>query len=438
MPRKWNWSVIFLFAFSTILLFLGFDRNQWRLSPADNFSNFQKDSESLVLGRMVQSRQAGIFSDGALLGWGDAPSPDLNEEDYARQYQTYLADGEFDSYLIYKSQSGMQGAFFSLLDSFSLFSSARNLRLFHAFTSLLTALTLSALIAWFLLEFGWITALTVLATTVVSMWITFYGRNLFYSIWSYFLPMVVTLFLLRRESLGGALKERNLYLIIGGLVFFKGIFSGYDFLLPPLGMVATAMIYYALKDRWGLGQVTRRIGLVALVSVAGVIASFLVVAAQVGSVTGSFMDGLLNLANTIGRRTVGETIDPSLSGVFAEGGAASLSSVLNVLVNKSAIMVGVKYIHLFYFFAGVTLVCLLLIRFGKAKATGSSASLALIGATWISILSPLSWVVAFKAHAFFHTHTTSIIWHMPFVIFGYALFGYTLSLLFGRRDVLEA
>jgi hypothetical protein len=436
MQSKVNWKIAFVFVLSTVMLFLGFDRNQWHLSPADSFSNFQEDSESLVLGRMVESRQAGLFSQGALLGWGDAASPDsISTSDYDHQYQVFLSNGKFDSYLIYKSQSGMQATFFSILDLVSPFSSARDLRLFRAFTSMMTALTLSALIVWFFLEFGWVTALMVLATTLISMWFTFYGRNLFYSLWTYFLPFVVTLFWLRRESLGGALKERNLFLLILGLVFFKGLFSGYDFLLPPLGMVATALIYYALKDRWGWMKVTRRIGLAGLVSVLGIFASFLVVAAQVGAVTGHFSDGLIHLANTIGRRTIGETLDPSQSGVFASGGAASLSSVLNVLVNKSAIMAGIKYIHLFYFFLGVTAVFLLILWFRRGSPAEMSTSIALVGATWISICSPLAWVVFFKAHAYFHTHTTSIIWHMPFVIFGYALFGHLFSVLFGRRDL---
>jgi hypothetical protein len=435
MQRKWNWKVVSFFILSAILLFLGFDRNQWRLAPAENFSGFQQDSESLILGRLVESRQNGLFSYGALLGWGDAASPEtISAGDYDHQYDVYISDGQFDSYLVYKSQSGMQGLFFGALDSVSPFSSARNLRLFRALTALLSALAISALITWFLLEFGWLTALTVLASTLVSMWITFYGRNLFYELWTYFLPMVAVLFLLRRESQRLASKERALNLAIFGLIFFKGLFTGYDFLLPPLGMIATALIFYALKDRWTFSKAARRLFLAAGFSILGVFLSFLMVAAQVGAVTGHFSDGLLHLANTIGRRTVGETLDPAQSGVFASGGAAGLGSVLSVLMSKSAIMVGIKYSHLIWFFAGASILCAILLWAKKGES--ASVGYALLATTWISILSPLSWVAAFKAHAFFHTHTTSIIWHMPFAIFGYAVLGYCLSLLIGRRDRL--
>ncbi|MBV6395528.1 MAG: hypothetical protein HFACDABA_01104 [Anaerolineales bacterium] len=429
MPQTMNWKIVGLFLVSALLLFFGFDRNLWRLSPAENFSSFQQDSESLVLGRLVQSRQAGLFSEGALLGWGDAASPDLTAEDYDHQYDVYLSDGGFDSYMIYKSQSGMQAAFFGLLDWGSPFSSARNLRLFHAFTALMSALTISALVTWFYLEFGWVTAITVLATTLGSMWVTYYGRNLFYSIWTYFLPMAILLHLLRRESLGGILRERNLYAAMCGLIFFKGIFSGYDFLLPPLGMLAVALIFYAVKDSWSFGKSARRITLTAAFSSAGILLSFLVVAAQIGAVSGSFADGLLHLANTIGRRTVGETLNPAQSGIYELAGAASLGSVLDTLLHKSAILVGIKYIHLIYVFLAATVLFLAVPRLRK----GTRSDIALLVTTWVSILSPLSWIVLFKAHAAFHSHTTSIIWHMPFVIFGYALVGRLLAGVFRGR-----
>jgi hypothetical protein len=286
------------------------------------------------------------------------------------------------------------------------------------------------LIAWFFLEFGWLTALIVLVTMLGSMWITYYGRNLFYSLWTYFLPMVAILFLLRRESLGNGLKERNLYFAILGLIFFKGIISGYDFLLPPLGMLATALIYYAIKDSWTFGKTARRITLTAVVSIAGVMLSFLAVAAQVGSVTGHFSDGLLHLANTIGRRSVGETLDPTQSGIYELAGAAGLWSVLDALLHKSAIMVGVKYIHLIYFFLVITLLLGSMFLLRK----GTRTDFALLATTWVSILSPLSWIVLFKAHAAFHVHTTSIIWHMPFVIFGYALSGQLLTILIRKNQ----
>jgi hypothetical protein len=61
-----------------------------------------------------------------------------------------------------------------------------------------------------------------------------------------------------------------------------------------------------------------------------------------------------------------------------------------------------------------------------------SKALALIAATWYSILAPLSWLVIFKAHAYIHTRLAPVVWQLPFLFFGIALIGFTVSTLFGR------
>jgi hypothetical protein len=352
--------------------------------------------------------------------------------EFDHQYKVYVNDGEFDTYMIYRSQSGGQAWVFSLLDTVSPFSSAANLRLFHALTALLTAATLSALVVWFFLQFGWVTALTVLVTSIFSQWLTLYGRNLFYSVWDYFLPMVVALFLLDRESRGRVLNESRFYLTIGLLLFLKGFLSGYDFLLPPMGMVATALVYYAIKDKWGFGKFTRRILLTGLFCAIGVIGSFLVLAAQIGAVTGNFSDGLLHILNTMGRRTFGTPLDPSQSNFFAAGQEASLLSVVRAVTNKAAIVAGVHFTHVFILFAVVTVLCLLVLWIRRGKLGDTSAERALLAAMWISFASPLVWLVIFKAHAYYHPFTTPIIWHMPTMFFGYALIGLLVNLIFRR------
>ena len=55
---------------SVVALFLGFYRNQWSVVREKRFKEFQLDSESLVIARMVESRQHGILSHNALLGLG--------------------------------------------------------------------------------------------------------------------------------------------------------------------------------------------------------------------------------------------------------------------------------------------------------------------------------------------------------------------------------
>lgn len=431
-----------LFILSTLLLFLGFDRNLLGLVPDEAFANFDKGSESLVIGRLVWTQQHGFFADGALLGTGDSPTPIIGDAEFDHQYKTYLADGEFQTYMLYKSQSGGQAWVFSLLDSLSPFAASTNLRLFRALTALLTAATLAALILWFYLQFGWLRALTVLLTSLLSQWLTLFGRNLFYSVWDYFLPMVAALFLLDRESRGRALNEPRFYLTVGLLLLLKGFLSGYDFLLPPMGMVATALVYYALKDQWGLWKFTRRLLWTGLACALGVLASFAILAAQIGSVTGNFTDGLVHILNTMGRRTFGTPLDPTQSDFFAQGQNADLFTVISSIAKKTAIVAGIRFSHIFLLFAAVTILTFLVLylrrnptrpsdTLPKWGGAGQNAR-ALLITTWVSFLSPLAWLVIFKAHAYYHPFTTAIIWHMPTMFFGYALCGLLPTLFFKK------
>ncbi len=186
---KFSWKLIASSIFlllATLLLFLGFYRDQWNVVREKKFKDFQNDSESLVMARMVESRQNGILAENGLLGWGDADPANLNQSDYTHQYDVYLAGGNFQSYSLYKSVSGFQAMFFSALDKISPLSPALNLRNYRALLSLLFAAVLTAFCFWILQEFGWLAAITVLVTTLVSQWMTVFGRNLFYFIWASF------------------------------------------------------------------------------------------------------------------------------------------------------------------------------------------------------------------------------------------------------------
>ena len=88
---------------------LGFYRNQWSVVREKRFKEFQLDSESLVIARMVESRQHGILSQNGLLGWGDVDPSDLNQSDYDHQYESFCRTGAFGTYSLYKSASGCAG-----------------------------------------------------------------------------------------------------------------------------------------------------------------------------------------------------------------------------------------------------------------------------------------------------------------------------------------
>src|SRR5690242_5966443 len=105
----------------TLAMFLGFYRNQWHVTPPGKFREFQHDSESLVMGRIVESKQSGLFSHGALMGRGNVDADDYQDGMDTIQYDTYLQGLKFYKYQLYLSQSGVQALLFSFLDQISPF-----------------------------------------------------------------------------------------------------------------------------------------------------------------------------------------------------------------------------------------------------------------------------------------------------------------------------
>lgn len=61
---------IVIWVISTLLLFFGFYTNILHIAEQHWFENHQLGTESLIIGRMVKSRQDGIFSAGGLTGSG--------------------------------------------------------------------------------------------------------------------------------------------------------------------------------------------------------------------------------------------------------------------------------------------------------------------------------------------------------------------------------
>ncbi|HUH98452.1 MAG TPA: hypothetical protein VLZ89_13890 [Anaerolineales bacterium] len=421
---------ILVAALGAILLALGFDHNAWGVVREKKFETFQNDSESLVMARLVAARQYGLTSYGALMGWGDADPLNLNDSDYQHQYDVYFARGDFQTYSVYKSQTGFQAFFFSLLDRLSPLAPRWNLRLFRGLMALLLALTLSIFILWIYGELGWFPALIVFLTTLISPWITLFGRNLLYFTWAFYLPMVLTAFYLAWEKRNGRASNKMLGWLVFAAVAFKCLFDGYDFIIPSLAMVFIPLIYYGLLDHWGFRSLVTRSGMAAAACAGGVVAGIVMLAFQLRFVDGSFGAGLADVLSTFGRRTYG---DPSLyPAVYADSLRANPLSVLATYLFNDYVLafLNLDFFDLILIAAVFTGIYVGVDKAAKLNLPDKRRSYAWIGATWVSVLSPISWFVIFKGQAYVHTHTNYLAWYMPFTLFAFALCAFIVGDIF--------
>jgi len=412
-----------------LALFLGFYRNQWNSARDKKFGNLDKFSESLIIGRLVQTRQSGIFSKAGLIGMGDTDIQNYDESNVDYQYDAYLNERKFSTYFGYRSQIGVQGMLLGLFDRTSPFSPSINLRLFRGLTSLLTALTVGLLLSWIHHEFGLFTALICFVTTLMSQWLTAFGRNLFWGIWLYFVPPLAVTFLLSRERQKKNTTYWGLAITTFATILLKCLLSGYDFISTAAIAAAVPILYYAVLDRWDWPRLVKSMFIAANSAVIAVLLSLAILAGQIGSLYGGYGKGLQHIFTSIGRRTYG---DPSQFPDYSASLNASVTDVISLYLTDDVIfrnppMRFLETILLFVFFTGIFF---LVDRWKKGMILHRNKVYALSAATWLAFVGSLSTYVIFKGASYNHAHLYFIIWNLPFTIYGFALCGYVVDVIY--------
>ena len=428
-----------IWAISVLLLFFGFFSNLWHVAEQQWFDTHQRDTESLIVGRMVKSRQDGIFSAGGLTGAGITTNIQqqwISSNQIEAQYAAYLNKHSFDEYSQYMSQPGGQGILFSLFDRLIPLSSQIKLWAFYVLTALLSAIALTAIIGWFYEEFGWWVAIFVAGSAVLSQWLTVFGRNLWWSLWAFYLPMIAVMYYLKRHRVPANRQFIRFGTLIFIAVFVKCFINGFEYITTTLIMMMVPCIYYAILGKWSRHQCMKWTLAAVYGSGVAIFLSLTLLCFQIGSVKGSFPDGVGHVLYSLGKRTHGNA--QSFPDVYAASLEASTIGVLITYVKGvffdlnnylshtnsfvSNFLLKVRYAYLIVLF--IVMSALLFLRSNKKiMAKRQQRHIALIFTTWFSILAPLSWYVIFKAHSFIHTHMSFVLWQMPFTFFGFAVFG---------------
>ena len=429
---------IALWGLSIGLLFFGFLSNAWHVAEQQWFDTHQRDTESLIIGRMVKSRQDGIFSVGGLTGAGMTTNIQqdwISSNQIDNQYAAYLNSGSFDKFSPYMSQPGGQGIIFSLFDRLIPLSPQIKLWSFYVLTALLSAIAVTAIVGWFYEEFGGWVAIFVAGSAVLSQWLTVFGKNLWWSLWAFYLPMIVVLYLLKRHRVPSNRQFILFGILIFISVFIKCFINGFEYITTTLLMMVTPCIYYAVLNKWNRHQYLKWTLAAVCGSGVAIFFSLLMLCFQIGAAKGGFMDGVAHVVWSFGKRTYGEAQDyPAVYAASLEAGTIGVVvtyvngiffDLHNYLSNAngfvSNFLLKIRYAYLIVLFLVMSV--LLFWHSKKVAANRQQHYIALIWTTWFSILAPLSWYIIFKAHSYIHTHMSFLLWQMPFTFFGFAVFG---------------
>jgi hypothetical protein len=472
-PRQGRLPRVMLCLAGVLALAAGFYANAWGVARDAWFLGFQRGTESHVLGRLVKSRQDGLFSAGGLLGVGTSrfakpaqpstqgmhfrradlatgihlrvPGEDWPAgEEIEEQYRAYRDGLRFEIFSPYLSQSGGQGLVFGVLDGSLPLERDRRLELFYLTCAMLSASAVGAIACWFASELSLGVAAWVLVTALLSQWLVGFGRNLWWGLWAFYVPMLVLLQYERGVRPPAVKRRGTLAALAYGALLLKCFVNGYEYITASLVMLLLPTAYYALEHRARPAAFLKDALALALGAGAAILTSLAVLIAQVATLRGTAAYGWKHVVFSLLARTHGAPDDfpPAYGPALAASHASVLSSYLNGayfdLRGRSArldaalpdFLLAPRYGALLSLFALATL---LLFWLGRHEpAAEPRRDRALIGATWLSLLAPLSWFVLFKAHSYEHAHMNFILWQMPFTLFGFALTGEALARLFKR------
>jgi len=428
-----------LIVFLTLLILTpGFYRNQWLAAGKQWFYDWRKIQEGMVIARIVESRETGVLSHGGLLGFGCAATSNCDWEsfDLDQGYMIYRENGRFQSYSPYTSHPGLQGVIFSLFELATNFSPSLNLRLFHGAISLLSAFVLGLFIYWIFKELGAAAGSLTLMFIALSEWMTLFSGNIFWNIWAFYLPLVISSLYLMNNSSPENYKHTMFSIMLVIAMYIKCLFTGFEYITTALVMSLMPFVFYAVRDSWKCSRFLMRSLHASLSLLTGVVAGLLTLIWQIIQVKEGFREAVTTILDAFGKRSIG---DPTQYVSEADSLKAGLFPVLIQYINGRAILlrqiipikdfsIEISYSALFLLFASLTvLLATYIMRSNIFSATRASSS-AIIITTWISVLAPLSWFIIFKAHSYVHTQMNFIIWQMPFTLYGFALCGYTIGL----------
>lgn len=364
------------------------------------FENFQLDSESLVVGKIL-AEKFHIPSNANLevcSYLGNLPN---------RSTQIMLLDAQdFDSTQLvftgYFSQYGLQGAFFSQFCSVG----SAVLMLGHlASACLLAYVTLHIFISY--KKNSKLFALSFLLSVLFSPWLVSFARNLFWVPFTWFLPALFSLLILKNLNS----NKRFIYFALLFMSFFVKCLCGYEYISSIILFSGLPIVYHYLfiaEDR----QKKRIIKFFFAVMITGVFAfiAALLLHAKLRAGVGTVVDGLnIIYSQDVLRRTYGSSANfPS---VYAESLQASLLTVLKLYFFewKTPVLafMSVQLGYSILFFLSV----LLLI----GQILCRMLSLRYLVLYIYSLAIPCSWFVLAKSHSFLHAHMNYVLWYFGFV-----------------------
>lgn len=439
----------FLFFVSIFtIIFISFNMNVFKtydnnLIQQLTYSNtpvwYDTDSQSLVIGSLLEYKVDGFMS-----GLGRLARVNMNSADWydnIRSTYTFYFDlskyqgQEFEQYY---SQLGGQGLLFRVLEKlFTLLAldSSTKFLYFQLLTQALFVLLLTIIVYVLTLEFGKISGLLSLISILFSMWPILISMNLYWVVWTWFFPMVISIVYVSIFWKYNRKLYFRIYLLILFMALSYRASSGYEFISTILISAVIPYLYILIKHRIPIKKVLVDLSRISLTLVGSFFATIIAHFIYIGQSWNSYTGALEFMKFVILKRTHGNLLEsfesafPNFKDVLNVPIIDVLTTQLNSYVliyefQNSTLIIRIYHVII------VVLISLFILIFKALKSKNQNyrnKDIAAIISIFVSFLAPISWFVLAKGHTAAHPHLIPIIWYLPFIIFGAGFVGYTFS-----------
>lgn len=294
------------------------------------------------------------------------------------------------------------------------------------FTILLSVLCLVLFIHWTIKNYGIIPGLIVFALIFISPWFFRFVYNLWWALWTYYIPFITMLLILdRKRKSGKVLLDMKVYAILFCTIFLKFFFTGADFMTSSLVMAICPIIYHLIVVKVDLKSSITYLVKSSIACLLGLCAGFLFLVGQIRLLEGTWSAGFDHiLLSFVKRSALSETaVDlKTLDVIWMYFGG-------EVFYYPQFPSIHVSFGALFLLICLLS-VCLFFLSKKYDNANDYLKNKALIITATISILGPFSWIGMFIEHANEHIAFDYIVWYMPYLLYGYAIIGVFVQILF--------
>jgi len=444
---------IIFFTICTSILFLNFNYNILHFVSQNWFNVFQIDCESLVAGNLVRADKDGILYKAGLLGWNHPAKSICDTTNWTNgtppfyrftgwgynvngftdkfqfQFDALYSKLNVSSYEIYYSNPGGQAFIYKLIQISTGLDGESIIDLSRMLNSLFSAFTIALFLLWCYRLFGLIPAVTTLTGILMSQWIILYSHNVFYVLGSYFLPFSIILNYIESSRQKGNRDYSRLFFLLFFLLFIKNFLGGFEFITVTTLMSIIPFVFYGVLERWSKKTFINIIFIAFIAVSLSLLFSLVILITQIAIDKGSLNEGINYIIWTLERRSFGIN---SLYNYEQVDFGKSILDVIKDYWHSTIISIGFNVFKMQIIFSQIISLLLfisaiMILSYKKLRIRDRVYFVPLLVTLWISLLSPISWLVIFKNHSQIHMHMNPIIWHMPFLLFGYLFIGFGLQ-----------